>query len=125
MVSVMTALTWLSGTVGFSQFHSQSLTRAATVAAVRAVGALVVWSVYIATSRQKDGSERILLAIFLVGLVSLSPGHSGILGEATFILFLVFSMALAGLLVRRLGKAGGRPTNSPLWDAEMDPPSTR
>src|SRR3954462_10668459 len=90
MVSVMTASTWLSGTVGISQFHAQSLTGAATVAAVRAVGGLLVWWVYIATSRRNDGSERILLAIFLVGLVSLPPGHSGILGEAVFILFLVF-----------------------------------
>src|SRR5262249_41903112 len=114
MAGVMTACAWLSGTVGFSQFHAQSLTRAATVAAVRTLGGLLVWSVYIATSRRKDGSERILLFIFLVGQVSQSPGHSGILGEAVFILFLAFWMALAGLLVRKFGKAGGRPAIPPL-----------
>src|SRR4051794_129130 len=98
MAGVMTACTWLSGTVGLSQFHALSLTRAATVAAVRALGGLLVWSVYLVTSRRNDGSGRILLFIFLVGLISLSPGHSGILGEAAFILFLVIWIALGGLL---------------------------
>jgi hypothetical protein len=101
------------------------LTRAPVVAAVRAVGGLLVWLVYISTSRRNDGSERILLPIFLVGMSPLSPGHSGTLGEVGFIVFMTFWTALAGLLVRKLGKAGGRPANSPLWDAEMDPASMR
>src|SRR4029077_5675120 len=114
------------GTVAISQFHALSLTRAATVAAIRAVGGLLILLVYMNTSRRNDGSARILLPIFLVSLISLSPGHSRPLGEAVareavFIIFLAVWMGLAGLLVRKHVNAGGRPANSPLWDAEMDP----
>ena len=67
----MTAWAWVIEIVVLTKFRGQPLSHAATVAAVAALGGLITWAIYHATSRRDDG-----MAIFIRALGALNGQNS-------------------------------------------------
>ncbi len=116
------ALTWVIGTVIGTQVQGQDLKSATTVAAVGALGGLLAWMVYHTISRQNNG-----LVIFVWSLVGMNSRHILAWNAALRDRFLMIAIlmpicGLCGLLCREARKGDARPADSPLWDAEVDPP---
>ncbi len=118
----MTASTWVIGTVMMAQI--QGLTRAAIIAAVGILGGLILWTIHASLSRRTNG-----LAGFMIMALGTGVGQRDILplkvvltSQATAIVILSLVSSVFALLVRKPQKSDGQPTDSPLWDAEVDPP---
>jgi len=113
------------------QVPGQTLAGAATIAAATTIGGLIASAIYVAISRQNDG-WAIFMMMALMGSMPSSdqialPLTDEITKRAVNLLILAMLSVAMGLCVRWLNRArrsGNEATaQSPLWDAEVDPPS--
>ncbi len=126
MALCATALLWVFGTLMVAQVHGQTLVGAATIAAVSALGGLIAWAIYHTISRRNNG-----LGIFtLAATVTLTTSHQNVLPlnealtqQASAVVILALTSVVFGLMSRERPKGQGHTAGSPLWDAELDPPS--
>jgi drug/metabolite transporter (DMT)-like permease len=109
-----------------TQHDGLPLTQAATIAVVGALGGLMCWALYHAISRRDDGLLISIMALNLTAAPNPQVGHP-LKGELTFRVILIVILAamsvVFGLFLREPRKGEGQSTVSPLWDAEVDPPS--
>ncbi len=120
------ATQWLLGLYALAQTRGQTLSGEAILAAAAAVGGLIAWAIYHAISRRNDG-----LVILMMALLFNLPRPDSIalplreeLTKQSFpFIILVMLSIIVGLYNRERRNREKSPQSSPLWDAEVDPPS--
>jgi hypothetical protein len=124
-VMPMTALAWLIGTMMMAQNHG--LARGATIAALGVLGGLIVWLIHCSISRRSNGLAGcyiLTLAPCMNQQVTASL-QVALKLQASVIVALALLVVLLDLLTRKPHESVGHPTDSRLWDSEVDPPSAR
>jgi len=124
MAGSVTAATWFVGTASWL-VRGLNVADAATLGGMSALGGFLAWLIYHALSRRNNG-----IAIFgMAAIGALPPSHyvmsspnEAFARQAVIIVGLVILAAAIGAFYRiRIGQ-NKRPTQSPLWDAEVDRP---
>ena len=110
----------------FAQVCGQSLVGAVTISAAVTFGGLIAWAIYHTISRRNDGMVILMLALLLT-VPSTDQIALSLMGELTrravpFILLAIISVAV-GLFYRERRKGEQAMVPSPLWDADVDPPT--
>jgi hypothetical protein len=118
------AVMWFIGTAS-GLVRGLNVANAATLGGMIALGGLVAWLIYHALSRRNNG-----IAIFGVAAIGALPSSHTVVSsageafarEAVTIVGVVITSAGIGACLRSRGGQDKRPTQSPLWDAEVDRP---
>ncbi len=132
MATWITVLVWIIVTM-MARVQGQTLAHASTIALVTVVGGLIAWVIYHTISRRNNG-----VGIFILAVAGAIPARDQIilslneeLTRRTFALTVLASASFVygllhryGVFVRRSRKANEQTDRSPLWDAEVDPPSS-
>ena len=113
----MTPLVWTFAMIGMMGFQGFQWPRAAAIASMIAIGALVAWFIYHAISRRDDG-----LAIFIITLTSSGtmgrrsplPLQEEVLRAAVGVIVAILGSCIVGLFLRVRWKGGPKPAKPPL-----------
>jgi hypothetical protein len=103
---------------------SVGASRAAIFALIGSFGGLFAWAVYHVISGRNDGLA-IMLSLTVVAMNgSMQPSVHSMKTELArravmIVVMAIFSVPLA-FFVRRYGKRQAKPSDSPVWDAELD-----
>lgn len=119
---------WLTGTAAGVQLHGRPASHAAALAAIIALGGIAGRALYYAICRRDCGPVLQTLPLVWMGLqargVSGLTFHDEVTRYAKMVAILTLSWCLADLVFRKPEKCPSRRGVPPVWDSEVNPPSS-
>jgi hypothetical protein len=133
----LTPWMWFIG-IAFAVHYGESIPRAMAISAVPCISVLAVWAFNYLISRQNNGILFLIFALavaFPVGQASYHPDvllYYDVIPRVANNIALVLIFCIISILLRAFprskrgsGKSKKGQTISPLWDKEVDLPSTK